>query len=150
MGVGLGTANEVVSRATHVGLTWSEVELIAEEELETRMYPPASIAAPRPEPNPGAMHIELRRTGVTLRLLHEEYVLANLNASPYGYTKFVELYNEWADRLKITMRQVHKAGEKCFVDYSGKRPKIVDAKTGEHVEVELFVAVLGASNYMAC
>ena len=74
-------------------------------------------------------------------------MLANLNANPYGYTKFVELYNEWADRLKITMRQVHKAGEKCFVDYSGKKPSIVDAKTGERVEVELFVAVMGASNY---
>jgi transposase len=145
--VGLGTASQVVSRATHIGLTWNEVELLGEDELEARMYPPASTASPRPEPDPATMHIELRRTGVTLRLLHEEYVLANLNANPYGYTKFVELYNEWADRLKITMRQVHKAGEKCFVDYSGKKPSIVDAKTGERVEVELFVAVMGASNY---
>ncbi len=52
-----------------------------------------------------------------------------------------------ANRQKITMRQVHKAGEKYFVDYSAKKPKIVEAKTGEHVVVELFVAVLGASNY---
>lgn len=145
--VGLGTTSEVVSRATRIGLTWNEVDVIGEDELEARMYPPASTAAPRPEPNPAAIHIELRRTGVTLRLLHEEYVLAHPNSSPYGYTKFVELYNAWADRLKITMRQVHKAGEKCFVDYSGKRPSIVDAKTGERVEVELFVAVMGASNY---
>ena len=58
------------------------------------------------------IHLELRRTGVTLRLLHEEYLAAN-PLGAYGYTKFVELYNTWADRLKVTMRQVHKAGEKC-------------------------------------
>ncbi len=45
------------------------------------------------------------------------------------------------------MRQVHTAGDKAFVDYSGKKPHIVDATTGEVIEVELFVAVLGASNY---
>ena len=147
LGVALGTTSEVVSRATRIELTWNEVDVIGEDELEARMYPLGSTAAQRPEPNPAAIHIELRRTGVTLRLLHEEYVLAHMDSNPYGYTKFVELYNEWADRLKITMRQVHKAGEKCFVDYSGKRPSIVDAKTGERVEVELFVAVMGASNY---
>ena len=92
-----------------------------------------------------AIHIELRRTGVTLRLLHEEY--AHENPGAYGYTKFVELYNAWADRLLVTMRQVHKAGEKCFVDYSGKKPHYVEPSTGEIVEVELFVGVLGASSY---
>ena len=45
------------------------------------------------------------------------------------------------------MRQVHRAGEKLFVDYSGKKPQLVDADTGECRDVELFVAVLGASNY---
>ena len=45
------------------------------------------------------------------------------------------------------MRQVHRAGEKAFVDYSGKKPHIVDRETGERTEVELFVMVLGASNY---
>jgi transposase len=62
------------------------------------------------------MHIELRRTGVTLRLLHEEYVAANPNA--YGYTKYCELYNAWVERLRVTMRQVHKAGEPQHVDGS--------------------------------
>jgi len=110
------------------------------------MYPaPIANGAPRPEPNAAMIHIELRRRGVTLRLLHEEYERSNPNA--YGYTKFVELYNAWADRLKVTMRQVHKAGEKCFVDYSGVRPSITDPKTGERTAVELFVAVMGASNY---
>ena len=145
--VGVGTPTQVVARAKRAKITcWSEVEALSDEQLDARMYPPPILnGTPRPEPNPAAIHIELRRTGVTLRLLHEEYALGNPGA--YGYTKFVELYNAWADRLLVTMRQVHKAGEKCFVDYSGKKPSIVDPKTGERIEVELFVAVMGASNY---
>jgi len=65
----------------------------------------------------------------------------------YGYTKFLEHYRAWADKQQLVMRQVHKAGEKCFVDYAGKKPSYVNPQTGEHVEVELFVAVMGASNY---
>jgi len=146
-GVGKGTTSEVVGRAKRAKITcWLEVEALTDEELDARLYPPTpSNSEPRPVPNAPAIHIELRRTGVTLRLLHEEYLLANANG--YGYTKFVELYNKWAGRLQVTMRQVHKAGEKCFVDYSGKKPTIINRETGERVEVELFVGVLGASNY---
>jgi transposase len=148
IGVGVGSPTQVVARAKRAGITcWADVEALSDEELDARMYPPPVLSSEvRPEPNPGVIHLELRRTGVTLRLLHEEYLAANPRGA-YGYTKFVELYNAWADRLKVTMRQVHKAGEKCFVDYSGKRPSIVDAKTGARTEVELFVAVMGASNY---
>ena len=148
LGIGLGTVSEIVGRARRAGITsWQEVDALSEEELDARMYPSTSTGTPRPLPSPAAIHIELRRKGVTLRLLHEEYFLSNPNG--YGYTKFVELYNAWADRLKVTMRQVHKAGEKCFVDYSGAKPSIVDAKSGERVEVELFVAVMGASGGVA-
>ena len=45
------------------------------------------------------------------------------------------------------MRQVHRAGEKTFIDFSGKRPTLVDRRTGERRPVELFVAVLGASSF---
>lgn len=147
LAVGLGTTTQVVRRAERAKITsWADLEALSDEELDAKMYPPpVQNGEPRPEPNLPAIHIELRRRGVTLRLLHEEYVAGNPNA--YGYTKYVELYNAWAERLKVTMRQVHKAGEKCFVDYSGAKPSIVDSKTGERVEVELFVAVMGASNY---
>ena len=53
--------------------------------------------------------------------------------------------NAWADRLSETVRQVHKAGDKCFVDY-GNKGTVVDRSTGERVEVELFIAVMGTSN----
>jgi len=99
----------------------------------------------RPEPDCAALHLELRRPGVTLALLHIEY----LGTHPDGvrYTAFCERYRTWRKRHSPVMRQVHAAGDKMFVDYAGMKPRIVDASTGEVIEVELFVAVLGASNY---
>ncbi len=86
LGVGLGTVSDVVGRARRAGITnWQEVEALSEEELEARMYPAPSTIAPRPLPSPAAIHIELRRKGVTLRLLHEEYFRSSPNA--YGATR---------------------------------------------------------------
>jgi transposase len=80
LNIGLGTVSEVVGRARRAGITsWQEVDALSEEELEARMYPSTATGAPRPLPSPAAIHIELRRKGVTLRLLHEEYFLSNPN-----------------------------------------------------------------------
>ncbi len=147
LAVGVGTPSDVAKRARAAGIAdWETVAAIDDDELDRRLFAQQvpSLTTPRPKPDPTKIHIELRRPGVTLRLLHEEYAAANPDG--YGYTRYVALYNAWADRLKVVMRQVHKAGEKCFVDYAGKKPSIVDPKTGERVEVELFVAVMGASN----
>ena len=57
------------------------------------------------------------------------------------------LYGRWAQKLKPSMRQVHRAGEKTFIDFSGKRPELTDPRTGTTKPVELFVAALGASGY---
>jgi hypothetical protein len=82
---------------------------------------------------------------VTLELLHLEY----LEHHPNGYrcTEFCEFYRRWLKHRGLSMRQLHRGGEKMFVDYAGKKPTMIDPATGEMVEVELFVAVLGASNY---
>jgi transposase len=93
-------------------------------------------------PDPAELDIELRKAGVTLRLLHLEYVERNPD-SAYGYTQFCERYWAWKLTQRMTMRQVHRAGDKLFVDYSGKKPSIIDPETGERIEVELFVTVLG-------
>jgi len=112
--------------------------------VEARLYP--SIAAPeRPPPDFAWIHRERRRVGVTLELLHLEYI--ERQPSGYGYTQFCEYYRQWLGRRGVSMRQVHLAGQKTFVDYSDKRPCIWDQKTGEQIDVELFVGVLGASNY---
>ena len=65
----------------------------------------------------------------------------------YGYSQFCELYRRFECKLKPSMRQPHRAGEKTFIDFSGKKPHLIDRKTGEEVPVELFVAALGASCY---
>ena len=147
LAVGVGTPSDVAKRARAAGLAeWDAIATIDDAELDRRLFAQQvpSLITPRPKPDPAKIHIELRRPGVTLRLLHEEYAASHPDG--YGYTRYVALYNVWADRLKVVMRQVHKAGEKCFVDYAGKKPSIVDPKTGERVELELFVAVMGASN----
>lgn len=155
LAIGAGTPSDVAKRAGAAGLeSWEAVDALSDDELDRKLYraPTPSTASSTPstpkfKPDPARIHIELRRHGVTLRLLHEEYLQACPNGNGYGYTQYVAFYNEWAQRLNVVMRQVHKAGEKCFVDYSGKKPSIVDPTTGERVEVELFVAVMGASNY---
>jgi transposase len=81
---------------------------------------------------------------VTLELLHMEYL--EKHPDGYRYTQFCEVYRAWLKKQRLSMRQVHRAGEKMFVDYSGKKPHIVDRETGECIDVELFVAVLGASS----
>jgi len=89
--------------------------------------------------------MELRRPGVTLELLHLEYLQEHPDG--YRYTAYVDRYRRWLKKRGLWMRQVHRAGEKLFVDYSGKRPHFVDPESGQRVEVELFVGVLGASSY---
>jgi transposase len=147
LGLSPGAVASAVGRARAAGLTWAAVETLSDDALERVLYgpTPAEIDGARPEPDLAWIHQELRRPGVTLELLHVEY----LGASPtgYRYSAFCERYRAWRARQRLSMRQVHKAGEKAFVDYAGQRPTIVDVATGEVVAVELFVAVLGASNY---
>jgi transposase len=143
--VGAGSVSDVVKRAQAAGLmVWSAVEPIDEATLEARLYPSKAASERRPLPDPAHIDVELRGAGVTLQLLHVEYL--ERHPGGYGYTQFCEHYRRWLKTRAPTMRQTHRAGEKLFVDYSGKRPHIIDA-SGEPVEVELFVAVLGASNY---
>jgi transposase len=132
--------------ATAAQLTWEQVEQLREEELEVKLYGPVvQPGAQRPLPDPAYIHNERKKAGVTLELLHLEYL--EKHPDGYRYTQFCEYYRQWLGKHRLTMRQVHQAGEKLFVDYSGNKPRLVEAQTGERVEVELFVAVLGASNY---
>jgi len=143
--VSVGTISEVVRRAEGAGLTWGTVPE-GEDELERRLYgesPPGG--GDRPRPDCSWIHAERRRPGVTLQLLHLEYL--EKHPGGYQYTQFCEIYRRWRKRQRRSMRQVHRAGEKMFVDYAGKKPHTVDPETGEVMERELFVAVLGASNF---
>ena len=146
LGISPGAVASVISRATAIGLTWDALEGVSDDTLEQRLYGPTVTGrAARPRPDPAWIHTELRRAGVTLELLHLEYLPQQPDG--YRYSAFCAHYRDWLARQRLSMRQVHKAGEKLFVDYSGKKPEIVDPATGVVRAVELFVAVLGASNY---
>ena len=146
LGIGVGTVSKAAGRAKAAGLDWSTVAELSEEALERRLYGEQSAPChQRPLPSPTYIHEELHKTGVTLQLLHLEYL--EQHPGGYKYTQFCEAYRRWQKKRGLTMRHMHHAGEKLFVDYSGKKPEIVNPETGECVPVELFVAVLGASNY---
>ncbi len=130
LGVSMGAVSGVVTRAAALGLDWEAVQALDDEVLEVRLYGPRiSTRQARPLPAPAELHVELRRPGVTLQLLHLEYL--ERHPEGYRYTKFCAVYQEWLERRAPTMRQVHVAGDKMFVDYSGKKPRYVEPTTGE-------------------
>jgi transposase len=147
LGVGLGTISSVVTRAQAAGLNWAQIEPLTEAVLESWLYGRPEVAGQRQRPWPDCawIHAERAKPGVTLELLHLEYL--ERQPDGYRYTRFCDIYRRWLKRRGLSMRQVHRAGEKMFVDYAGQQPHLVEPTTGEVRAVELFVAVLGASNY---
>jgi transposase len=147
LGVSATAAGECIRRARRAGLGWPLAEALTDEALEVRLYPPPAVAAKdrRPQPDWAAVHRELRRPGVTLQLLWEEH--RAVHPDGYGYSRYCELYRAWEARLVPTMRQSHVAGERMFVDYAGTTLAVIEPSTGEAMTAQLFVAVLGASNY---
>jgi transposase len=148
------TVGEYLKRAQAAGLVWNEVRERSEEQVEARLFRQVGFNEPplRAAIDYAWLQRELPRVGVTLQLLWSEYEQGAVARCehPYRYSQFCELYAVWRGKRRLSMRQVHRAGEKLFVDYSGKQPHIVDPATGEARDVELFVAVLGASNYTFC
>jgi len=141
------TVGEYLKRAEAVGLSWPLPADMDEDTLFRLLFPTPARSDTKviPCPDWSVIHTELRKKSVTLRLLWVEYREAH--ADGYGYSQFCELYRRWAQRLKPSMRLSHKAGEKLFVDYAGQTIPIVDPTSGEIRPAQLFVAVLGASNY---
>ena len=146
LGIGPTAAGACLRRAREAGVGWPLPDDLDDAALESRLYPAPAAAAKdwRSLPDWPAIHRELRRKGVTLQLVWEEYRAAHPDG--YGRSWFCELYRAWEGRLSPTMRQAHVAGEKLFVDYAGTTIDIVDATTGEVHACQLFVAALGASS----
>ncbi len=149
--LGLGTVNGYVTRARRARLGWPLPDDLGDERLEALLFPPVS-GVPldrRPVPDWAWVHRELRRPNVTLALLWEEHRAAAPDG--FGYSWFCDLYREWAGRLKPTLRQVHPAGERLFVDFAGSTMAVMEGANGEARQAEIFVAVLGASSFtFAC
>ena len=150
LGVPKSTIGKIVSLARAANVDWALAQTLNDDELEVRLYrPPVARASDRLEPDFALIHQELKHSGVTLMLLWEEYQrgLAAAGEPAYKYTSFCVKYRAWAARLKRSMRQTHIAGERAFVDYAGQTVPIIDASTGAISNAQVFVAVLGASNY---
>ena len=138
--------NDYLKRANEASLAYFQIEEMADDELrETLKGKREEREEVRKEPDWEWVHKELKKNGVTLQLLWEEY----RETCPEGYqrSQFYKLYNRWKKRLNVSLRQTHKAGEKMFVDYTGQKVSVTDQSTGEVREAEVFVAVFGASNY---
>jgi transposase len=146
--VARSTIQDNLKRAQVAGLTWPLPPDQTDEILEQRLFSHAGSKPSirrRAEPDWAALARELKRPGVNLVVLWEEYRAADPGG--YGYSRFCDLFREFEQRLSPVMRQTHAAGDKVFVDYSGKKLGIVDPATGETRAAEIFVAVLGASGY---
>jgi transposase len=148
LGIARSTVGLTLERVAAAGLRWPLPSTLTDRVLEAMLY---SNRGSRPggrrktEPDWASVHHELRRPGVTLMLLWEEY--RQREPGGYGYSRWCELYRAWEGRLSPTMRQSHPAGERLFVDYAGQTVDVIDGATGETRAAQIFVAAMGASNY---
>ena len=147
LGLARSTVAEYVRRAEEAGLSWPLPPDCDDFILEQRLFPPPPLiaTADRPLPDWSEVARELTRKHMTLFLLWHEYKEAH--PLGYQYSRFCDLHREWAGRRSVWMRLDHKAGERMFVDYAGGTMPVVDRETGEIRQAQIFVAVLGASNY---
>jgi transposase len=140
------TIGEHLKRFQTAGLSWPLPEDLDDAALEGKLFPEVVLFRKvEALPDWRQAHQELKRKGVTLALLWEEYRVERPEG--LGYSRFCELYGRFARTLRLSMRQVHKAGEKAFVDYAGQTMPVTDRETGEVRQAQIFLAVLGASNY---
>jgi transposase len=150
LGIGRTTVHDYLERIAAAGLNWPLPDDLTDVVLEERLFGRAFQesnrlgARDKAEPDWAKMARELKLPGVNLQVLHEEY--RQVHADGYAYSRYCELFRAFERKLSPVMRQRHPAGERLFVDYSGKKVDIVDPQTGEIRQAELFVAVLGASS----
>ena len=146
--VSVGAIQKVTSSAEQQGLNWETICTLDDSALARLIYPKADpqVSSRLELPDWTAVHKELRKEGVTKHLLWEEYTQQYPNRS-YSYPQYCHLYMAWKKKQRRSMRQVHLAGDMLFVDYAGQTVPIVCASTGEVRFAQVFVAVLGASNY---
>jgi transposase len=147
-GMGRGTVGDYLHRAKAAGLSWPLPDELSDTCLEQQLFPSTASRTilSRFTPDFHEVHKELQsRKNVTLNLLWQEY--KEQHPDGYQYSWFCHSYRDWAAHLDVVMRHEHRAGEKLFVDYTGQTVAIVDGETGEIQKAQIFVAVLGASNF---
>jgi transposase len=144
LNIGKTTVQEYLARAEKLGVEWNDVKELNESKTAMLLYPKVLVKRSKVRPDWAAMRLELGRKGITLSLLWQEY--KEQHEDGIGYSRFCDEYSNWKKLSRLSMRQEHKAGEKCFLDFSGLKVPYVDLKTNELKEAEVFVAVMGASS----
>lgn len=146
--VSIGAIQKLLIKANELDLSWPLPDELDDSQLAQLFYPTADTRTSTrfQIPDWSVVHQELKRKGMTKQLLWEEYTQQYPNRC-YSYPQFCDRYRHWNGQQKRSMRQIHKAGEKCFVDYCGPTVPIINASTGEIRDAQVFVGVLGASNY---
>jgi hypothetical protein len=122
LGVARSTIQDNLQRAQASGIAWPLPPELTDAVLEQRLFARPGMMTGlrrRSEPDWGMLARELKRPGVNLMVLWEEY--RQVQPDGYGYSRFCDLFREFERRLSPVMRQEHVAGDKVFVDYSGKR-----------------------------
>ena len=144
--VSRSTVVKYLEKAEQAALTWPLPSDLDDIRLERLPFGKESVArdSVRPLPAMDELHRELRKKGVTLQLLWQEY--KEQYPDGYQYTQFCEHYRRWVESVEVSMRQIHRAGEKSFIDFAGKTIPIINPLTTEVNEAQIFISVLGASN----
>ena len=150
LSLGRATVSDYFRRADVAGLAWPLPDNLSDVDLEQRLFPHQLGASARaiPQPDWAYVHAGLRRKGVMLALLWEEY--RGVHPDGYGYSRYCEFYTRWEGRLSPVMRQRHPAGERLFVDYAGHTVDVICPQTGEVRTAQIFVAALGGVEPHLC
>ncbi len=146
LNISIGCVSDYLHRAKAAGLIWPLSEELSEQALYERLFLPVKASSTkRPLPNWEWVHCEYRKKGVTLQLLWREY--RDEHEAGLSYSQFCERYRRHTQSLNPSMRQIHKAGEKTFVDYAGMTMEWIEPATGEIHTAQIFVGALGASQF---
>jgi transposase len=149
--VPLGVQN-CINAAIKANVSWKQAVALNDITLEKTLYPAENNdmkeLEPRfTEPDYEWIYREMKKRGVNMQLLWTEYMEGSTEGK-YSYSQFNRRYRAWQRRQALSMKQEHKAGDKLFVDYAGQTvPVVIDRETGDVRMAQIFVAVLGASNY---
>ena len=143
--IGKTTVQEIRARAKEIDMDWESIQNVHDPEIVRRLFPRLK-EADCPTPDWALVDQELRKKGNTFSLLWLDYKQEHLNDMSYSW--FCDHYRDWKKDAGLTMRQHHPAaGKSMFMDFSGLTVPWIDALAGQLHEAEIFVAVLGASNF---
>lgn len=151
LGVSRKAVDKYTKRIDALAISYEDLLVLEDSDLHELLENPKKEQHPDPEKHFKLASLfpylekELKRVGVTRWTLWAEY--KNKNPDGYTYSRFCHLFQQWQKNKEVSMHFEHKAGDKVFVDYTGKKLSIVDQQTGEIKQVEVFVAILGASQF---